>query len=111
MSTNPPAEPIDIELFNHLVQLAALELSAEEADYIRRQLNKQMKAINELAAIPLSEDTPITSHGVPYTPQITPPARTDVWIPSELAKDIIDQAPEARDGYVVVPDIPHTELE
>ena len=111
MSMNPSAEPIDIELFSHLVQLAALELTAEEADYLRQQLNKQMKAINELAAIPLSEDTPITSHGVPYTSQITPPIRTDEWIPSVLAKDILDQAPEAWDGYVIVPDIPHTELE
>lgn len=111
MSMNPSSEPIDPELFTHLVQLAALELSKEEADYLRQQLNKQMKAINELAAIPLSENTPITSHGVPYTPQTTPPIRTDEWIPSVLAKDILEQAPVTQDGYVIVPDIPHTELD
>ncbi len=58
-------EPITPELFNHLVRLAVLELPPEEAEYLRRQLNNQLKAVHELETIPLDPDTPITSHGVP----------------------------------------------
>ena len=103
-------EPITPELFKHLVQLAALELGAEEAEYIRRQLNNQLKAINELASIPLDESTPVASHGVPYTPEITPPIRSDKWQPYPRAGAILSQAPQIADGYIVVPEIPHTDI-
>ena len=103
-------EPITPELFQHLVQLAALELGAEEAEYIRRQLNNQLKAINELAAIPLDESSPVTLHGVSYTPETTPPIRSDEWQPYPRAEAILSQVPQIADGYIVVPEIPHTEI-
>lgn len=103
-------EPITPELFQHLVQLAALELGAEEAEYIRRQLNNQLKAINELAAIPLDESSPVTLHGVPYTPETTPPIRSDEWRPYPRAEAILSQVPQVADGYIVVPEIPHTDI-
>ena len=31
------------ETFNHLVKLAELEMDAEEAEYLRGELNKQLK--------------------------------------------------------------------
>ena len=111
MSKEVHNQPISKELFQHLVQLAALDLSPQEAEYLRRELNNQLKAIDELEAIPLDDSIPITSHGVPYTPQITPAARTDEWIACPNPEDIIDQAPQAEDGYVIVPDIPHTEID
>ncbi len=104
-------QPITPDLFSHLVDLAALELTDEEAGYLRRELNHQMKAIEELEAIPISEETPITSHGVPYSPEITPAARADEWIACPNPEDIIAQAPQTKDGYVIVPDIPHTDLD
>ena len=54
------SELISPETFAHLVDLAALELSPEEGEYIRGQLNNQLKAINELAAIPLDPPIPAT---------------------------------------------------
>jgi aspartyl-tRNA(Asn)/glutamyl-tRNA(Gln) amidotransferase subunit C len=98
------------ELFSHLVQLAALQLSPEESEYLRQQLNNQLKAIHELEAIPLDSHILITSHGVPYTPQISPPIRNDEWQPYPHPEDILAQAPEMEEGYFVVPDIQHTEL-
>lgn len=98
------------ETFAHLVDLAALQLDAEEAEYLRKQLNNQLKAIHELEAIPLEEDVPITSHGVPYPPAISPAPRKDTWYPYPNPEDIIGQAPQAEDGYIIVPDIPHTDL-
>jgi aspartyl-tRNA(Asn)/glutamyl-tRNA(Gln) amidotransferase subunit C len=103
-------DQITPQVFEHLVLLAALELTPDEADYLRRQLNNQLKAIRELEAIPLDADTPVTSHGVPYTPEITPPIRQDEWRPDPAPQKILAQAPETQDGYIIVPEIPHTEL-
>ncbi len=99
------------EIFNHLVDLAALELDEQEAEYLRRQLNNQLKSIQELEAIPLSSDVQITSHGVPYTAATSPALREDTWQPYEDPAGILAQAPETQDGMFAVPDIPHTTLE
>jgi aspartyl/glutamyl-tRNA(Asn/Gln) amidotransferase C subunit len=104
-------DEITLEIFDHLVLLAALELAPEEAEYLRRELNSQLKAIHELEAIPLDPGTPVTSHGVPYPPAITPPPRQDQWAPYPAPQAILAQAPETNDGYLIVPEIPHTELE
>ena len=105
------SDPITQETFAHLVDLAALEMDPAEAEYLRQQLNNQLNAIQELEAIPLEEDVPITSHGVPYTPAISPAPRADTWHPYPNPEDILGQAPQAEDGYIIVPDIPHTNLE
>jgi aspartyl-tRNA(Asn)/glutamyl-tRNA(Gln) amidotransferase subunit C len=108
---NGSREVITPEIFEHLVQLAALELSEEESDYLRKELNAQLSAIRELEAIEVGEDVPITSHGVPYPPSITPVLRDDEIIECPEAEDILAGAPSIDDRYIVVPDIPHEELE
>jgi aspartyl/glutamyl-tRNA(Asn/Gln) amidotransferase C subunit len=110
MPDEHPTETITPELFQHLVTLAALELQPEEAEYLRRQLNNQLKAIRELEAIPLDASTAATSHGVPYTPSMIPLARPDEWQPYPASEEILNQAPESDEGYIIVPEIPHTEL-
>ena len=111
MSEEKTEQPITPDLFDHLVELAALELSQKEAEYLRQELNNQLKAIDELEAIPLGKETPITTHGVPYTAEITPEVRSDKWIACPNPEEILAQAPETKDGYVIVPEIQHTDLE
>lgn len=111
MSEEQDNQQITKELFEHLVQLAELDLSPQEKEYLRGELNKQLRAIDELEAIPLGDSLPITSHGVPYTPQISPDVRKDEWSPFPDPQDILDQAPETEDGYIVVPDIPHEDID
>lgn len=108
-----PDQPQKItkEIFQHLVQLAQFELDDSEGEYLRQQLNEQLKSIEQLEAIELEPGTPITSHGVPYGPAIRPDTRPDEIDESGLADDILDQSPEKEDRYIVVPDIPHEELE
>ena len=103
-------ESITVEIFRHLVDLAALELDEAEAEYLRSQLNNQLKAVHELASIEAPDETPITSHGVPYTAESSPALRSDEVHPSEVEDDILAQAPETQGRYIVVPDIPHTDL-
>lgn len=104
------AEAITAEIFDHLVELAALELEPDEAEYLRAQLNSQLTAIRELEAMAIDPGVGITSHGVPYTPEISAAPRADTVSPSDLADAILKQAPEVDGRYLVVPDIPHTEL-
>ena len=102
---------ISSETFAHLVDLAALQLTPIESDYLRQQLNNQLKAIHELEAIPLDEDVALTSHGVPYTATTSPAPRADTWLPFPDPEEILGQAPQAEDGYIIVPDIPHINLD
>jgi aspartyl-tRNA(Asn)/glutamyl-tRNA(Gln) amidotransferase subunit C len=114
MGTREPGTepgPVTPEVFDHLVRLAALELGTQEAEYLRGEMNGQMAAIRELEAIEVPEGLPITSHGVPYTPAISQALREDELRASGLAEEILAQAPEVEDRYIVVPDIPRTELE
>jgi aspartyl-tRNA(Asn)/glutamyl-tRNA(Gln) amidotransferase subunit C len=104
------ADEITPELFDHLVELAALELTPEEAEYLRHELNSQLKAIHELERIPIPDDVPAAAHGVTFRPGIRSTLRDDTPRSSEQADKILKQAPEADEGYFVVPEIPHTEL-
>ena len=112
LTQTPPLDPpITPDIFQHLVRLAALELDEEEAEYLRRELNQQLQAIRDLESIDLATDLPITSHGVPYSPETRPELRPDRSDPSDKADAILEQAPEVEDRFIVVPDIPHIELE
>jgi aspartyl-tRNA(Asn)/glutamyl-tRNA(Gln) amidotransferase subunit C len=104
------SDQITVEVFNHLVSLAALELTEGQAEYLRKQLNNQLKVIQELKAIPLNEDVPISLHGVPYDKENSAVPREDVWKPYPDPQTILAQAPLVDDGYIIVPDIPHTTL-
>jgi aspartyl/glutamyl-tRNA(Asn/Gln) amidotransferase C subunit len=104
-------ETITRKIFAHLVQLAAFELTEEESEYLRKELNAQLSAIRELEAIEVDPSVAITSHGVPYTPGITPTLRQDVTLACPEADDIVAGSPSSDDRYIIVPDIPHEELE
>lgn len=104
------SEQITQEVFEHLVGLAALQLNPDQAEYLRKELNNQLKSIRELEAIPLDENVPISLHGVPYAAAESASPREDVWHKYPDAQAILDQAPQIEDRYIVVPDIPHIEL-
>lgn len=104
-------DEITPEIFEHLVELAALELDQTQSSYLRRELNHQLKAIHELEAIPLDDDVPPAQHGVPFPSEISQPPRADEWLPFPNPEEILIQAPETEDGYIIVPDIPHTQLD
>jgi aspartyl-tRNA(Asn)/glutamyl-tRNA(Gln) amidotransferase subunit C len=104
-------EQITPELFNHLVELAALELDATQAEYLRHELNNQLKAIHELEAIPIDEKILPALHGVPFPHEISPGLRSDEWQSCLNPEEILGQVPDLDSGFIVVPDIPHTELD
>lgn len=106
------SDSITPDLFAYLVELAALELEPGEAEYLRAELNSQLKAIAELERIALPEDVPPAAHGVLFDGGTRPELRADAPVPDiNTAARILAQAPETDNGYIVVPDIPHTLLD
>jgi aspartyl/glutamyl-tRNA(Asn/Gln) amidotransferase C subunit len=104
-------DEISPDLFARLTSLAALELDPRESEYLRQQLNGQLKAIAELESIAVPDDVPPAAHGVEFPPEIRAPLRMDhATVDPALAARILRQAPEGEEGYFVVPDIQHTEL-
>lgn len=99
------SDTITPELFAYLVDLAALELEPAEAEYLRGQLNAQLKAIAELENIALPEDVPPAAHGVTFDNAARPALRADEPRPSDRAAAILAQAPEVDEGFIVVPEV------
>jgi len=104
-------ELIPRDVFEHMVDLAALALEEDEKVYLHQQLNNQLNAIRELEAIPLPDDLAVTTHGVEYGKDGKPTLRKDEWIACKNTAEILSQAPDLENGYIVVPDIPTRELE
>ena len=104
-------EQITPEDFRRLADLASLELPEEEAEYLRKELNNQMVSIEVLESIPIEADTGTAAHGLPYTEYNSAVPRADESRQDPNRQDILDQAPELEDGYIVVPDISHEELD
>ena len=105
------AERISREDFRRLAELASLELPEQEAEYLRGELNKQMVSIEVLESIPIDAETDTAAHGLPYTEFNSAVPREDETRQDPHRQEILDQAPELEDGYIVVPDISHQELE
>lgn len=103
-------EEISPEVFNHLVNLAALELSAQESETMRLQLNNQLKSVREMLAIPLEDAAPIASRGVEYPAEASPALRPDAAHPHPAPARLLQGAPEVAEGYLVVPETPHQDL-
>lgn len=104
-------ERISREDFQRLAQLASLELPEEEAEYLRKELNNQMISIEVLESIPIDAETGTAAHGLPYTDLNSASPREDITRQDPHRQAILDQAPELEEGYIVVPDISHQELE
>src|SRR5438477_439949 len=91
-------DEISPDLFAHLATLAALELDPRESEYLRQQLNGQLKAIAELEHISVPDGVPLAAHGVPFPSEIRAPLREDhVAVDPALAARILRQAPEGEE--------------
>ena len=104
-------DKISPDVFKRLAELASLELLEKEGEYLRKELNNQMISIEVLESIPIDAETGTAAHGVPYTEENSPEPREDVSRQDPNRLDILAQAPELEDGYIVVPDISHEELD
>ena len=105
------ADKISPEDFRRLAELASLELPEEEAEYLRQELNNQMISVEVLDSIPIDAKTGTAAHGLPYSEYNSQLPREDESRSDPNRDDILKGAPEIEDGYIVVPDISHEELD
>lgn len=104
-------DKISPEDFERLADLASLELPEAEAEYLRKELNNQMLSIEVLESIPIDAETGTAAHGIPYDEFNSSVPREDISCQDPNRDEILKQAPELEDGYIVVPDISHEELD
>lgn len=104
-------DKISPEDFKRLADLASLELPEDEAEYLRKELNNQMLSIEVLESIPIDAETGTAAHGIPYDELNSAIPREDVSSQDPNRDEILKQAPELEDGYIVVPDISQEELD
>ncbi|MDR7416138.1 MAG: Asp-tRNA(Asn)/Glu-tRNA(Gln) amidotransferase subunit GatC [Armatimonadota bacterium] len=86
------------ELVAHIARLSRLELTEEELDRYGLQLSTILEYFGRLLELP-TEGVEITSHPIPVTNVF----REDVVEPSLPVEEVLAMAPEAREGYFVVP--------
>lgn len=89
--------PIDIDI-SHVARLARLDLSADDLEIYRSQLGVILEHAARVQAIDTAGVEP-TAHPLDMTNTFRP----DEVRPSLDRDEILAQAPEARDGYFVVP--------
>ena len=102
---------IDPETFAHLVELASFEFESDQADYLQLQLNNQLKTIQELEAVPIDENITVEIHGIPCPQSLSQPLREDTSSAFPDRDVLVGLFPRFEDEYVIVPDIPHQELD
>ncbi len=103
-------ERVSRTLFQELAKTGALNISPEESETLRAELNEQLEVIRQLESIPLDETLPPVIHGNPYPPEIRCELREDEWEPFAYPSEIIAQAPLSREGFIVSPDVAHIKL-
>lgn len=111
MSNDTGGAHISRETFNHLVDLAELELNEEQSAYLLQQMNAQLEAVRELGSIPLGDAAPGSTHGVAYLSETRPALRADEVQSFADPSAIVAQSPQHEAGYIAAPDIPHTTLD
>lgn len=93
---------ISPELFDKLVSLAALELTAKESTYLFEEMNNQLASVEALSKIPLPDDIEPSLHGLESEGSLP---RSDQWLPFLDPGAIIALAPETEEGMIAVPDV------
>ena len=103
VSYTPPAMPIEIDI-GHVAKLARLDLSEDELSGYRSQLGDILEHAAQVQSL---EGEPSTESEHPLGLSNT--YREDERRPSLNRDEVLDQAPEARDGFFVVPPAMETE--
>ena len=88
------------EQVEHIAQLARLKLSPEELEKYRQELSSILDYVDKLQAVDTTD--------VEETSQVTGlvnVSRQDKVEDFEVSQDIISQAPEAENDYLVIPKI------
>jgi aspartyl-tRNA(Asn)/glutamyl-tRNA(Gln) amidotransferase subunit C len=87
-----------------VAELAHLELSEAEVSKYQQQLDSILEYIAKLNAVDTSKVEPM-AQVLAETDIVNSAMREDVVIPCDVAKDILEQAPDADGRYFKVPKV------
>lgn len=88
---------IDELLLGKLQKLAMIDLSQEEAAEVASNLNEILGFIDNLSSI--------NTDGIALSTNAKTPLRDDVPKDSNVALNVLENAPKAQDGFFIVPKI------
>ncbi len=88
---------VDDVLLSKLQKLAMIEISAQGLPKVKQNLNEILSFVENLNGID-TQDIALDSN-------LKTPMREDEIIDSDMARDILDSAPNAKDGFFIVPKI------
>ncbi len=94
---------LTLEEVEHVALLARLELTAAEKEKLTQDLNTILGHFERLQELDTS-DVPPTSHAIPMANVF----REDEVRPSLPRESFLKEAPDAREGFLVVPRIVDT---
>jgi len=86
------------EIVEHVARLSRLELTEEEQERYLHQLNTILEYFARLEQLP-TEGVEAMTHAIPVTNVF----RDDTVQPSLPVEEVLAMAPQAQDGFVVVP--------
>ena len=90
-----------------VAQLANLELSGDEAEKYRAQLDAILEYIDKLNRLDVEKAEPMAQvlHNAPSGKDDEGGTRDDVLRPCDIGEAILEQAPEAKKPYFRVPKV------
>ena len=88
---------VDDVLLSKLQKLAMIEISAQGLPKVKQNLNEILSFVENLNGID-TQDIALDSN-------LKTPMREDKIIDSDIARDILDSAPNTKDGFFIVPKI------
>jgi aspartyl-tRNA(Asn)/glutamyl-tRNA(Gln) amidotransferase subunit C len=86
-----------------VAQLAHLELSAEETEMYRGQLDEILNYVGKLEALDVTNVAPMAE--VSFAAAAESSLREDVLRPSDVAKAVLENAPDAAKPFFRVPKV------
>ncbi|HIV48576.1 Asp-tRNA(Asn)/Glu-tRNA(Gln) amidotransferase subunit GatC [uncultured Helicobacter sp.] len=88
---------IDDTTLAKLQRLGSISISKDKHDEVKAQLDEILGFVENLNSLKFEEITPLSQ---PKTP-----LRDDVVVDSLIAKDVLNCAPKAQEGFFIVPKI------
>lgn len=92
---------IDVKVIAHLEKLARIELTAEEREQLTGQLDRIVRYVEQLQEVDTRDVSPTSA--VVHQPRTQ--LRADEQVPGLDRAEVLDRAPDAKDGYFRVPRI------
>ena len=91
---------LSLQDVQRIAHLARLELSAAEAEAMRRQMNDILAMVDQMAAVDTAGVEPLA-----HPQEVTQPLRADVVTEADAREAFQAAAPQVEDGLYLVPKV------